>query len=227
MAIKQVTTESLAIHALGNPNGGKGRQPQFLGHMQCQTEGFQACPQPFGVAPMTSPGILDALLGQEAQGLPHAEVHVHRSGVVIHPIGAPVLIEQGNIEIPIGNLGGAGKQLGLGAGSHGERAKARGAAEALLTAAVSQVDFPVIEEERNTPEGCDRVEEQQAVVLAAKITDALHRLAHPGGGFGMHHRQDGWLVGGEGFGDLGLAEGLAPRAFNRDHLGAVAAGHIN
>jgi hypothetical protein len=32
----------------------------------------------------------------------------------------------------------------------------------------------------------------------------------------MHNRQDGRLVGGEGFGDLGLTESLAPGTLNRD-----------
>ena len=176
---------------------------------------------------MAAPGVVQAFFSQQTQRFAHAEVHVHRGGVVIHPIASPVLVEQGDIEVPVGHLAAAGSQLGLSPRTHGEGAEAGGAAEPLLAAAVGQIHLPGVEQQRHRPQRGDGVQQQQAVVPAAELADALHRLADAGGGFGMDHRQDGRLVIDQGLLQLLETEGLAPGALDRHHIGPVTTGHIH
>ena len=221
-----MAAERLAVHPFGDAHGGEGGKPQVLLHVQFEAEDRKAGPEALGVAPVAGPGVLDALLGQQAQGLAHAEVHVHRCRVVIHAVAAPVLVEQRHIEVPVGHFALATHQLGLGPRTHREGAQAGRAAQALLAAAVGEVDLPRIQQKGHTTERGDGVKQQQAVVLAAELTDALHGLADAGGGFGVHHRQDGGLVGDQRGLEFRQAEGLTPGALDRHHVGPVAAGHV-
>ena len=81
--------------------------------------------------------------------------------------------------------------------------------------------------ERNTSQGGDGVEQQQAIVLTAEITDAIHGLTDPCGGFGMHHRQDGRLVLLESCFQFVETEGFTPGLFNHLNIGPVAPRHVH
>lgn len=61
---------------------------------------------------------------------------------------------------------------------------------------------------RQSTERGDRIQQQEAIVAAAEIADAFHRLAYAGGGFGMHERQDRRLVQLHGRFQLLQAEGF-------------------
>ena len=143
--IEQVLAEGLAIHPFGDAHGGQGGQAPLQGHVQLQTEGLEASPKALGIAAVARPGVFDALFGQQAQGLAHAEVHVHRRRVVVHPVAAPVLVQQAHIQVPVGHLAATGVELGLGPGAHGEGTQARRAAEALLAAAIGQIHLPLVQ----------------------------------------------------------------------------------
>ncbi|MFY8099513.1 MAG: serine--tRNA ligase, partial [Allorhizobium sp.] len=54
--------------------------------------------------------------------------------------------------------------------------------------------------------------EEEERQLTAELTDALHGLADAGGGFGVHHRQDGGLVGDQRGLEFRQTEGFAPGA---------------
>ena len=124
------------------------------------------------------------------------------------------------------HLAASGHHLGLGPGSHGEGPKTRRAAEALLAAAVGEINLPVVDVKGHTTEGGDRVEQQQAVVLAAEVTDASHRLTDAGGCFGVNHRQDGRLVLDQCGLKLLKREPLSPGFLDRFHITAIATGHV-
>ena len=145
---------------------------------------------------------------------------------MIDAIAAPVLIQQGHIEVPVGHLAAAGHHLGLGPGAHGEGPKTRRAAEALLAAAVGQINLPVVDVKRHTTKGRDGVQQQQAVVLAAEVTDASHRLTDTGGCFGVNHRQDGRLVLDQSGLKFLKREPLTPGLLDRFHFTPVATGHV-
>ena len=88
--IQQVGGEGFAIDTIGDLDGGQGGQPVGERHVQLKAHALQASPQLFAVAAVASPGILEPLLTQQTQGLTQAVVHVHRSGVVIRALTAPV-----------------------------------------------------------------------------------------------------------------------------------------
>ena len=69
---------------------------------------------------MTGPGLFQAFFSEQPQGFAHAVVHVHRSRVVINTIAAPIVIEQRDIEVPIGHFALAAGQLLLGPWTHRE-----------------------------------------------------------------------------------------------------------
>ena len=120
--------------------------------MHGEPEIFDACPEGFSVSAMSCPGLIETFFSQKSQCFPHPEIHIHRRGVVINPIATPVLVQQGNVEVPIRHLASAGLHLGLSAGSHGERAEAGGAAQAFLTTAVRQINFPIVDVKRHAAE---------------------------------------------------------------------------
>ena len=120
--------------------------------MHGEPETFHASPEGFSVSAMSCPGLIEPFFRQQSECFPHPEIHIHRRCVVINPIATPVLVQQGNVEVPIRHLASAGLHLGLSAGSHGERAEAGGAAQAFLTTAVRQINFPIVDVKRHAAE---------------------------------------------------------------------------
>ena len=177
MVVEQVLTEGLAIHTFRDANCGEGGQSALGRHMHRKAETFQPVPEHLRIAAMACPGLVETFFSQETQGLTHAEVHVDRRGVVVDAVAAPVLVQQGNVQIPVGHLALTGCHLGLSTGAHGEGSETGRAAQALLAAAVGEIDFPLIDVERNAPQRGDGVEQQKAIMLPAEVADALHGLA--------------------------------------------------
>ncbi len=195
--------------------------------MHFDTHRFQTGPKGFSVTAVTRPSHIQAFVRQQPERFTHAEVHVDRCCVVIHAVTAPVLIEKGNVEIPIGHLVLTRSKLGFSARAHREWTKPWRAAQTLLTTAVGQIHLPFIEINGNTAKRGHGVEQEQAIVLAAEISDSLHRLTHAGGRFGMHHRQNGGLVLNQSCFELILGKCFTPRLFDHLHIGAVTTGHIH
>ena len=177
MVVEQVLTEGLAIHTFRDANCGEGGQSALGRHMHRKAETFQPVPEHLRIAAMACPGLIETFLCQETQSLAHAEVHVDRRSVVIDAVASPVLIQQGNIQVPVGNLALTGGHLGLSTGTHGEGAESGRAAQAFLAAAVGKINFPLIDIKRHTPQGGDGVQQQKAIVLPAEVANALHWLA--------------------------------------------------
>ena len=57
--------------------------------------------------------------------------------------------------------------------------------DALLGAGDTAVDAPLIDADVDAAEGCDRVDDQQGVILLAELADLFHRLHHGGGGLAV------------------------------------------
>ena len=175
---------------------------------------------------MAGPGCLQSLLGQQAQGFAHAEIHIDWRRMVVHPIAAPVLIQQGDVQVPVGDLAGPGHHFCFGSRAHGEGTKSWRTAEALLAAAVGQIYLPFIEVEGHRTKGSDGIKQEQAVVLTAEIADALHGLADPGRCFGMDNGQNFGPMGGYGVLEFSKAECFPPGLLDRHNIGPVATGHV-
>ena len=177
MVVEQVLAEGLAIHTVRDAHCGEGGQSSVSRHMHREAETFQPIPEHLRIAAMACPSLVETFFSQQPQGLTHAEVHVDRRRVVVNTVAAPVLVQQGDVQIPVGNLALTRCHLGLGTGTHGEGSETRRAAQALLAAAVGEIDFPLIDVERNAPQRGDGVEQQKAIMLPAEVADALHGLA--------------------------------------------------
>ena len=145
---------------------------------------------------------------------------------MVHTVATPVLVQQRNIQVPVGHFVLTCSQLGLCTRTHREGTEAWRAAETFLAAAVGQINLPSIQVKRNATEGGHRVEQEQAIVLSAQITDPFHRLTNAGGRFGMDHRQDRRLVLLDPRFDLFKTECLTPGLLNHLNVGAVTTGHI-
>src|SRR5713101_9726988 len=86
-----------------------------------------------------------SFLLHEAQGFAQGVVHRDRSGVVINPLLAPILLDHGEIEIPTLDLRLTRAQDFLGCRAKGHWRKAGWATQTLLCPAVTGIDPPGID----------------------------------------------------------------------------------
>ncbi len=143
------------------------------------------------------------------------------------PVGGGVVGDHPEVQVPA--LGSGDPALPCPV-VHGERGQPRCHAEALLGAAVGDVDPPLVDLDGDAAERGDAVGQQQGVALAGVDQggpDGSDVVAHPGAGLGVDrgHQFRVGVGGGQALGD----QRLAPRLVHPDHLGAgnvTATSHI-
>ena len=149
------------------------------------------------------------------------EDHRDRCGVVVRaaPAGRDVLRDHPQVEVP--RLRALDEAI-TSAVRHRERREARRHTEALLSAAVRDVDAPIVDRHRDASERRHAVDEQQRVSL--QVAQRCDVAAHSRGSLGVHH-SDHLRVRMRGGKCLGI-DRASPLSLDSHDLGPAARGDI-
>ncbi len=166
---------------------------------------------------------------RDPQRLAQRVDHVDRRGVVVGArrpgprVRVPVLEHEREVEVPRAAGPLARLELGQRTLAGGERRQAGRAVQALLCAGERRVDAGLVDPQRVAAQRRDAVDQQQRVVLATPVRQALERLRDAGRGLAVDDDDRGRPAARGGLEQLLDSDRAAPVGLDLDDVGAGAA----
>ena len=131
---------------------------------------------------------LEPLFDHDSKRFVQRVVHRDRRGMMIDAVGAPVLLDEREVEVPRG-----ARRLALAYRFHRARAEShrrqpRRRTDSFLRAAVAGVNLPAVDLQRHASERRHSVGHHQRAVRVRHLRDFLDRLMNSGRSLGVHDR---------------------------------------
>src|ERR1700723_806777 len=222
--VEKLLADFAVVDAGGNGDAGHSDQAVGgIGDEKFEAPTFEAGDEGLLIGAVAIPAGFETLFKREAQRFAHGENQRDGRSVVIRALAAPHGHDRHKVEIPAGHGRFARFDGFFHPRVHGDGRHSRRTAKRFLRAAETNIDFLLVDVERNTSQSCDRVNDQQGAEFVGYFAVIIQILHHAAGGFAVSEADEFNFFALARAADVFGIDGSAVGRFDANHFRAGGA----